>query len=102
MSIADLIGPALTLFLAGIGFVVWLVRLEGRVNSTKQSIGELTKDLDQQRGEIVAVKAKGEADTKAHEETKIALVRVEEQLKHLTDLVERLLVASPRRRTSDQ
>jgi hypothetical protein len=65
--------------------VVWLVRLEGRVNSAKSETDALKVDL-------VGVKAKAEAEAAAHSETTIALVRVQEQLKYLTDLFERHFV----------
>lgn len=95
----DLIGPAVTLFLAGIAFIVWLVRLEGRINSAKQTTAELTKDLEAHstanQVEIAAMKARADADSAAHSQTTIAIVRVQEQLKHLTDLVERLFMQGP-------
>ncbi|MES3028472.1 MAG: hypothetical protein V4820_11540 [Pseudomonadota bacterium] len=105
----ELIGPAVTLFLAGVGAIIWLVRLEGRINSNKQALAEQAKDLENltasMRIELATIKARAEADAAAHSETTLALVRVQEQLKYLTSLFERHFVEGPvkrPRRTVDE
>jgi len=83
----------ITLGIATVGFVVWLVRLEGRVNAQKDRIGTLEKDL-------TAANAKADAESKAHRETSDALIRVEEAVKHLTRLFEQQFTASNVRRST--
>lgn len=73
--------------------VVWLVRLEGRVNAGKA-------ETDTLKGELIAVRAKAEAEASSHSETILALVRVQEQLKHLTSLFESQFRAAPRSRSA--
>lgn len=84
-----LVAVAITAALAALGGVVWLVRLEGRVNAGKAEAEAL-------RNEIIAVKASAAAEAAAHSQTMIALVRVEEQLRHLTNLFERQFSDPPR------
>jgi len=73
--------------------VVWLVRLEGRVNAAKLESETL-------KGELIAVRAKADAEASSHSETILALVRVQEQLKHLTSLFESQFRAAPRSRSA--
>ena len=73
--------------------VVWLVRLEGRVNAVKAEAEVL-------KVELVTVRAKADAEASSHSETILALVRVQEQLKHLTSLFESQFRAAPRSRTA--
>lgn len=74
-------GHYITLALSAVGFITWLVRLEGRVNAHKDKLGDLGREFD-------AAKTKAEAEAKAHRETSDALIRVEEAVKHLTRLFE--------------
>lgn len=90
-----LTGEFITLGLAGIAAIVWLVRLEGRVNSAEKAAIAFQSAIS---AEIAAIKARAEADSNAHSETTIALVRVQEQLKHLTSLFERHFVEGPKPR----
>lgn len=83
----------ITLAIASVAAVTWLVRLEGRVNAQKDRIGTLEKDL-------TATNAKADAQSKAHKETSDALIRVEEAVKHLTRLFEQQFTASNARRTT--
>jgi len=73
--------------------VVWLVRLEGRVNAAKAETEAVKLDL-------ISVKAKADAEASSHSETILALVRVQEQLKHLTSLFESQFRAAPRSRAA--
>lgn len=57
-----------------IGVTVWLVRLEGKVSQADSKIGTL------------------QTQAKASEETKIAVVRLEEQVKNLVGLLERYIL----------
>lgn len=75
---------AVPLFIAGI---VWLVRLEGRINAVEAKASARIDTLE--------VAAKG------HEDTKIEVVRLQEQIKHLTDLLERYFIRSPRARKTE-
>lgn len=68
-----------------IGAVVWLVRLEGRVNTSEKIAAAMERD-------IAATNAKAEAEAKAHRGTADALIRVEEQLKYVRELLERHFV----------
>lgn len=99
LDIGSLLGGAVAACVALIGGIVWLVRLEGRVNTAAATIADLTKDFEahkaDSRADIAAVKARAEADSAAHSETTLALVRVQEQLKYLTSLFERHFVAAP-------
>lgn len=106
----------IALGLACVSFIVWLVRLEGRINTAEKTHSldteqlrkdlarvesECRKDLLRQeaeafklekdlRVEMVAIKARQDVDAASHNETTVALVRVEEQLRHLSGMVERL------------
>jgi hypothetical protein len=66
----------ISLALAGVTAIVWLVRLEGRVNTTDK--------------EVATLRAKADSDAKSSSETAIEIVRLQEQIKHLTDLIERM------------
>jgi hypothetical protein len=78
----------ISLGLAGITAIVWLVRLEGRVNTTDK--------------EVATLRAKADSDAKSSSETAIEIVRLQEQIKHLTDLIERMAEPppTPRRRAA--
>lgn len=67
------LGAVLAVVLAAIAGIAWLVRLEGRVTSVAARASAL------------------EEAAKAHAETKIEVVRLQEQIKHLTELIERWL-----------
>lgn len=87
---AELISVGLSV----IGAVVWLVRLEGRVNTSEKVATAMERDL-------AAANARAEAEAKAHRGTADALIRVEEQLKYVRELLERHFVIeepTPRRR----
>lgn len=80
---------AITIGLAALGGVVWLVRLEGRVTA----LAAMSET------QAAALKAAIEG----HSATTIEVVRLQEQIKHLTDLIERYFVpASPNRRSRNQ
>jgi hypothetical protein len=76
----------ISLALAGITAIVWLVRLEGRVNTTDK--------------EVATLRAKADSDAKSSSETAIEIVRLQEQIKHLTDLIERMAKPPERRRAA--
>jgi hypothetical protein len=84
----------ITIGLSAIAAVVWLVRLEGRVNTAEKVAAAMDRDL-------AATNARAEAEAKAHRGTADALIRVEEQLKYVRELLERHFVIeepTPRRR----
>ena len=95
-----LVGLAFTVFLAVIGVVIWLVRLESKTGATA--------DACRATAEALAAHAKTQALlASAHHDAvgdaKLEIVRVQEQIKHLTNLVERWLVpARTRRALSEQ
>lgn len=78
-------GELISVGLAVIGAVVWLVRLEGRVNTSEKVATAMERDL-------AAANARAEAEAKAHRGTADALIRVEEQLKYVRELLERHFV----------
>jgi hypothetical protein len=82
-------GELVTLGLAALGGVVWLVRLEGRVNALNA--------MSETQGAALKAAIEG------HSATTIEVVRLQEQIKHLTDLIERYFVpANPTRRNRSQ
>jgi hypothetical protein len=89
-------GELVTMGLAAIAAIVWLVRLEGRVNTAERVATAMERDL-------AAANLRADAEAKAHRGTADALIRVEEQLKYVRELLERHFVIeepSPRRRRS--
>jgi hypothetical protein len=88
-------GAILTILLAGVAFIAWLVRLEGRVNgkATTDQLGGVTAQISALAAVVAALQAK-EA---AHDNTRDEVIRLQEQIKHLTNLIERLLPASRRK-----
>ena len=88
-------GHIITLGLSGVAVIVWLVRLEGRVNgkATTDQVGALSAQLSALAAVVAALQAK-EA---AHDNTRDEVIRLQEQIKHLTNLIERLLPASRRK-----
>jgi hypothetical protein len=88
-------GVILTVVLSGIAFIAWLVRLEGRVNgkATIEQAGALSAQISALASVVAALQAK-EA---SHDNTRDEVIRLQEQIKHLTNLIERLLPASRRK-----
>jgi hypothetical protein len=84
--------PAVIAALAVVTFIVWLVRLEGRVNVQSENIKtverEAKADTLRFEKELVAANMKVEAESRAHRGTSDALIRLEEAVKHLTRLFE--------------
>jgi hypothetical protein len=91
-------GPLITLGLAGVAVIVWLVRLEGRVNGTATTNQFAT--LTSQISALAAVVAALQAKEAAHDNTRDEVIRLQEQIKHLTDLIERLLPPPASRKSS--
>ena len=90
-----LVGLAFTVFLAVIGVVIWLVRLESKTGATA--------DACRATAEALAAHAKaqalvGDSHRTSVEDIRLEIVRAQEQIKHLTSLVERWLVPSRTRR----
>lgn len=90
--------------------IVWMVRLEGRINAADKAVQHLAADLARAELElktagakaemalhieIAAIKARQDAESANHSETTLALVRLQEQVKHLTNLFERQFIATP-------
>lgn len=73
-----------TLGLAAVALIVWLVRLEGRVNALKDRVAN--------------AETKAETEATAHKETREALIRLEEAVKHQTRLIEQHF-SEPRRQS---
>lgn len=78
----------ITLGLSAVGAIVWLIRLEGRVNTAE-------KEQTAMRATFDTFRAEARVAEKAHSETALEIVRLQEQIKHLTDLIERLVDPSP-------
>jgi len=97
--------------LAAVAAIVWLVRLEGRVNASEKAgsaIAATGEKADEAlRLDIVAIKAAQTAREAKHDQMNENLIRVQEQLKHLTSLFERHFVepqppSNPTRRRTPQ
>jgi uncharacterized membrane protein YcjF (UPF0283 family) len=88
----------LTLGLAGVSVIVWLVRLEGRVNgkATTDQVAQVSAQI----ATAAAIVASLQAKDAAHDHTRDEVIRLQEQIKHLTDLIERLLPSPARRKPS--
>jgi len=68
-----------------------VVNAEGRVNTADKTVVAMTRDLD-------AVNRRVDAEAQAHRTTAESLIRVEEQLKYMRELLERNLAPAPLRR----
>lgn len=94
----------LPLGLAVVAVTVWLVRLEGRGNSNREAVATLRDDMNRAtgliNGQMAEMRIKAEADAKQHNDTGKEIVRLQEQIKHLTDLIEKLVERPARRRTT--
>ena len=77
---------SLTVLLAVISGVMWLVRLEDKAEASHSRLSVLEGSFASQ------VAAAGQAS--------IEIVRLQEQIKHLTDLIERWLQPPPRSRVA--
>jgi hypothetical protein len=88
-------GHFIALGLAAVAVIVWLVRLEGRVNGTATTNQLAT--LTSQISALAAVVAALQAKEASHDNTREEVIRVQEQLKHLTGLIERLMPAALRK-----
>ena len=89
-------GPIITIGLAGVAVIVWLVRLEGRVNG--KATADQVAAVSAQIGAVAAIVATLQAKEAAHDNTRDEVIRLQEQSKHLTDLIERLLPLPSRRK----
>ena len=89
-------GPIITIGLAGVAVIVWLVRLEGRVNG--KATADQVAAVSAQIGAVAAIVATLQAKEAAHANTRDEVIRLQEQIKHLTDLIERLLPLPSRRK----
>jgi enamine deaminase RidA (YjgF/YER057c/UK114 family) len=89
------LGHILTVAAAAVAFIAWLVRLEGRVNGKATS--DQVSTVSGQIGTVAAIVATLQAKEAAHDNTRDEVIRLQEQIKHLTNLIERLLPASRRK-----
>lgn len=80
--IIALIGLELTAFSMLLGVVIWAVRKEGVINAHSAKLAENDRAH-------AALSAKVDAKAAAHDETKIEVVRLQEQIGHLTRLIEK-------------
>lgn len=81
-------GTLVTVGLAAVAVIVWLVRLEGRVNH---------KASAEQLAALLAIVSALQSKEAAHDQTRDEVIRLQEQIKHLASLIERLLPASRRK-----
>lgn len=88
-------GTLVALGIAAVTVIIWLVRLEGRVNS--KATGDQVTQVSGQIGAVAAIVATLQAKEAAHDNTRDEVIRLQEQIKHLTNLIERLLPASRRK-----
>lgn len=89
------LGPILTIAASVVAFIAWLVRLEGRVNG--KATADQVSQVSGQIGTVAAIVATLQAKEAAHDNTRDEVIRLQEQIKHLTNLIERLLPASRRK-----
>lgn len=89
-------GTLVALGLATVTVIIWLVRLEGRVNG--KATGDQVAAAAAQIGAVGAIVATLQAKEAAHDNTRDEVIRLQEQIKHLTDLIERLLPLPSRRK----
>ena len=89
---SEQIALGLSIALPGLAFVVWLVRLEGRVNSGDKADMAMIERI------IRAETAAAMRDEK-HDRLNDGLIRMQEQLKYLTSLFERHFVEGPTKPT---
>jgi uncharacterized membrane protein YcjF (UPF0283 family) len=89
------LGPILTIAASVVAFIAWLVRLEGRVNG--KATADQVSTVSAQIGTVAAIVATLQAKEAAHDNTRDEVIRLQEQIKHLTNLIERLLPASRRK-----
>jgi uncharacterized membrane protein YcjF (UPF0283 family) len=89
-------GTLVALGLAAVTVIIWLVRLEGRVNG--KATGDQVAAASAQIGAVAAIVATLQAKEAAHDNTRDEVIRLQEQIKHLTDLIERLLPLPSRRK----
>ena len=80
--IISFISLEITGLVLAIGVVIWAVRKEGVINA--HSVKLVENDAAH-----AALAARVEAKAAAHDETKIEVVRLQEQIGHLTRLIER-------------
>lgn len=92
-------GTLITLGLAGVAVIVWLVRLEGRVNA-KATSGEVGA-VSSQIAAVAAIVGALQTKEAAHDNTRDEVIRLQEQIKHLTNLIERLLPVSRRKAAAE-
>jgi hypothetical protein len=88
-------GTLVTLGAAAVAFIAWLVRLEGRVNG--KATADQVSTVAAQIGTVAAIVSTLQAKEAAHDNTRDEVIRLQEQIKHLTNLIERLLPANRRK-----
>jgi hypothetical protein len=95
-------GHWITLALAAVGFIAWLVRLESKVQSQNREIELVRSDQkaasEKYDADLRVAAAKSLSDAKAAQDMRETLIRMDERLIHLTDLVEKL---APKRRAAE-
>jgi uncharacterized membrane protein YcjF (UPF0283 family) len=91
-------GTLVALGIAGVSVIIWLVRLEGRVNG--KATADQVSTVSGQIGTVAAIVATLQAKEAAHDNTRDEVIRLQEQIKHLAGLIERLL-PPPRRRPAE-
>lgn len=86
----------ITIGFAVVAVIIWLVRLEGRVNgkATTDQVGAVSAQI----GATAAVVATLQAKDAAHDNTRDEVIRLQEQIKNLAVLIERLLPPPSRRK----
>ena len=88
-------GTLVALAIAAVTVIIWLVRLEGRVNG--KATGDQVAAASAQIGAVAAIVATLQAKEAAHDNTRDEVIRLQEQIKNLTVLIERLLPPSRRK-----
>jgi len=91
-------GVIVSLCVLGATVILWLARLEGRVNgkATTEQIAAVSAQI----GTTAAIVSSLQAKDASHDNTRDEVIRLQEQIKHLTNLIERLLPLPSRRKTT--
>jgi hypothetical protein len=92
-------GHLITLCFAGVAVIIWLVRLEGRVNG--KATGDQVSAVSAQISAVAAIVATLQAKEASHDNTRDEVIRLQEQIKHLTDLIKGLLPLPSRRKVAE-
>lgn len=94
-TITAVLGLGFVMLTAGVAVVVWLVRLEGKTTANALATTNVNELL---AAHIKAQEGLAAVHAQHNSQTREEIVRLQEQIKHLTNLLERWLVPARTRR----